>query len=67
MADVFSDFTFVVCHPHIGISQLALVHALVHVHVRRSGSENFRADLLDYPLLGLLVNLVDLRETLELK
>lgn len=61
------DFTFVVCHSHVGISQFALVHAVVHVHVRCACRENFRSNFLYQSLLALLVDVVNFRRALELK
>lgn len=63
----FVSVTFIVCHSHVGISQFALVHAVVHVHVRRTGGEYFRTNLLYQSLLTLLVDFVYFCRTLELK
>lgn len=64
---VGSFITFIVCHANIGISHFALVHAVVHVHVWCSRCENFRANLLYQSLLALLVDVMNLCQTLELK
>lgn len=54
-------------HAHIGICQLSLVNAVKHVRVGCASCEDFGPNLFDRTLLALLVDVVNLCQTLELQ
>lgn len=60
-------FTFIVRHAHVRILQLALVHAVIHVHVGCTRGKDFWTNFFYHSFLVLLVDVVNLSQALELQ